>query len=147
MADDCLSFWSYRNVPCSSLGPLLRGQLLLRDPVLDDGELLPGEGSEDGQITLRVIFHRVVRRHGVVALRREGDVGGVGGVGAAAAKVAAAQVRDEVLRLLLLAVAAGSLGSPPMLVMGVEEAWPTTTQLEDEDEPSELRRSPEKRRG
>ena len=55
---------TYRNVLGSSFGLFLRGEFLFIDPILDDLELLPGEGSEDRQAILGVIFRLWIRHDG-----------------------------------------------------------------------------------
>ena len=46
----------YRNVSSPPLRLFLGSQLLLRDPVLDDSELFPGERAKGGQTALGLIF-------------------------------------------------------------------------------------------
>ena len=105
-------FFSYRNVFGPPLRPLLGRQLLLPDPLVDDGQLLPGEGSEDGQVALGVVLIVVVAvtAHSVVVLGGAGVVGG----GVAASDCPRACTRQLVRRRRLRHRAAAAAAGQPL---------------------------------
>ena len=55
---------AYRNISSQLIRLLLGGQLLFADPVLDDGELFPGERAKGGQTALGLILCLVLGHGG-----------------------------------------------------------------------------------